>query len=204
MHIRLWGVSPQFVLGCRWYALLLTCSVNIRLALCGAWSGALDVTGWRSGDLQLKSADGVASWKAAGSVAFHWSSLGGACCSVKPDEARELIRLVPTQVFADLLLSMVTLRLTERATWTRELNVLTCLSHLANWTDPRRLVNCFEADPSVDTVRNNTWIVATVGYHGNPLYRAVAWMPICISVTSVAKLPTCGRLPQGYWWERDH
>jgi hypothetical protein len=34
---------------------------------------------------------------------------------VKPDEARELIRLVPTKVFADLLLSLVTLRLTERA-----------------------------------------------------------------------------------------
>jgi hypothetical protein len=33
---------------------------------------------------------------------------------VKPDEARELIWLVATEVFADLLLLLVTLRLTER------------------------------------------------------------------------------------------
>jgi hypothetical protein len=37
---------------------------------------------------------------------------------VKPDEARELIQLVSTKVFADLLLSLVTLQLTERATQT--------------------------------------------------------------------------------------
>jgi hypothetical protein len=44
-----------------------------------------------AGRLQLKSADGVATWKTAGSVALLWSSFDGACCSVKPDEARELI-----------------------------------------------------------------------------------------------------------------
>jgi hypothetical protein len=54
---------------------------------------------------------------------------------VKPDEARELIYLVPTKVFADLLLSLVTLRLTERATRTAllELYVLICLRHLRYW-----------------------------------------------------------------------
>jgi hypothetical protein len=41
---------------------------------------------------------------------------------------------------------------------------------------------CLEADPSVDTARNNTWIVVIAGYHGNPVYRAVAWIPICVSV----------------------
>jgi hypothetical protein len=74
----------------------------------------------------------------------------------------------------------------------------------ANWseascwlTDPRRLVNCLKrlsvylssclvVHPSVDTTRNNTWIVAIVGYHGNPVYRTVTWIPICIIVTSVA------------------
>jgi hypothetical protein len=40
---------------------------------------------------------------------------------MKPDEARELIWLVATKVLADLLLSLVTLRLTERALQTREL-----------------------------------------------------------------------------------
>jgi hypothetical protein len=65
------GVPSQLILGCRWYAVLLTRSVNTQLALCGA----LDVTGRRliavAGRLQLKSADGVASWKTAGSVALH-------------------------------------------------------------------------------------------------------------------------------------
>jgi hypothetical protein len=39
----MWGVFPQLMLGCRWYSLLLTRSVNKQLALCGA----LDVTGRR-------------------------------------------------------------------------------------------------------------------------------------------------------------
>jgi hypothetical protein len=30
------GISPQLILGCRWYAPLLTRSVNTQLALCGA------------------------------------------------------------------------------------------------------------------------------------------------------------------------
>jgi hypothetical protein len=33
---------------------------------------------------------------------------------------------------------------------------------LTDWTDPRRLVNCLEADPSVNTARNNSYIVAIV------------------------------------------
>jgi hypothetical protein len=126
--LNLCWVSPQLIRGCRWYALLLTRSVNTQLSLCGAWGGALDITGRRliamAGPLVVKSADCVAASKAAGSVlAFHWGSLVGACCSVKPDEARELIWLVPTKVFADLLLSLVTLRLTERATWIQRANL---------------------------------------------------------------------------------
>jgi hypothetical protein len=138
---------------CRWYALLLARSINTQFALCEAWRGALDVTGRRfiamAGRLQLKSADGVAARKTAGSIALHWGSLDGACGSVKPDEARELIWLVPTKVFADLLLSLVSLRLTER--------------------DARTA----------------------------PVYRAVTWIPICVSVTWSPKLSSCGRFP----WE---
>jgi hypothetical protein len=52
---RVGAVSPQLILGCRWYALLLAGSVNTQLALCGAGSGALGVTGRRliamAGDL---------------------------------------------------------------------------------------------------------------------------------------------------------
>jgi hypothetical protein len=60
--------------------------------------------------------------------AIQWSLM-------KPES--EFIRLVPTKVFADLLLLLVALRLTERAMRTAllELNVLTGSSHLANWTE---------------------------------------------------------------------
>jgi hypothetical protein len=42
-----------------------------------------------------------------------------------------------------------------------------------------------EADPSVYTASNNSCIAAIIGYHGNSVYRAVAWIPICLTVTSV-------------------
>jgi hypothetical protein len=57
-----------------------------------------------------------------GVLALHWCLLDGACCSVKPYEARELIWLVPTKVFADLFLSLVTFRLPERTAQTPELH----------------------------------------------------------------------------------
>jgi hypothetical protein len=66
-----------------------------------------------------------------------------------------------------------------------------------NWTELRCLLNCLEVDPSVNTARNNSCIVAIVRHHGNPVYRAVAWIPICVSVTWSPVLPTCERFP----WE---
>jgi ABC-type uncharacterized transport system permease subunit len=39
--------------------------------------------------------------------------------------------------------------------------------------------------------------VAFDGYHGNPLYRAVTWIPICVSFIWSPVFPTCGRFP----WE---
>jgi hypothetical protein len=47
-------------------------------------------------------------------LALHLGSLDGMCCSVKTDEGRGLMWLVPTKDFADLLLSLVTFRLPER------------------------------------------------------------------------------------------
>jgi hypothetical protein len=98
----------------------------------------LDVTGRRLVAIATRLVVEV-GWRrccleTAGSVALHWGSLGEACCSVKPDEAGELIWLVPTKVFADLLLSVVTLRRTERATRTALLVmcVLTGPRHLAD------------------------------------------------------------------------
>jgi hypothetical protein len=61
-----------------------------------------------------------------------------------------------------------------------------CFRLKCSFEDPRRLVNCLEADPSENTARNNTCFVVIVGYQGNSVYRAVAWIPICVSVTSVA------------------
>jgi hypothetical protein len=49
-----------------------------------------------------------------GVLALHWGMLF--------NEARELIWLVPTKVFANLLLSLVTLRLPECAARTPELH----------------------------------------------------------------------------------
>jgi hypothetical protein len=117
----------------------LTRSVNTQLALCEVWGGALDVTGRRlvavAGRLVVEVGWRRCCLETAGSVlALHWGSLGQACCSVKPDEAGELIWLVPIKAFADLLLSVVTLRLTERATQTALLvmYVLTGPRHLAD------------------------------------------------------------------------
>jgi hypothetical protein len=166
------GFPTQLILGCRWYALLLTRSVNTQFTLCGA----LGVTGWLRWP-------GECSWSRLTALLLGrllgvlFLTEAGACCSVKPDEARELIRLVPTKVFADLLLLLFTLRLTERATRTAgivSVNRPEASSLLADWTELRRLLNCLEADPSVNTARNNSCIVAIAGHHGNPVYRAVA------------------------------
>jgi hypothetical protein len=81
------------------------------------------------------------------------------------------------------------MRLTKRATRTAllEMYELTGPSHLADWSVFYvYLCWCPEADPGVDTARNSSCIVAIVGYHGNSVYRAVAWIPICVTVTSVA------------------
>jgi hypothetical protein len=59
------ALGPQLILGCRWYAPLLTRSVNTRLALAELEVELLDVTGLRlvaeaAGDLWSKSAVGAA------------------------------------------------------------------------------------------------------------------------------------------------
>jgi hypothetical protein len=116
---------------------------------------------------------------------------------VKPDEARELIWLVPTKVFADLLLLLVTLRLTERATRTAllELYVLIGLRHLRYWL--AELVSLTALRRTQVKTLLATIHFAFVGCHGNPVYRAVTWIPICISLIWSPVFPTCGRIP----WE---
>jgi hypothetical protein len=119
---------------------------------------------------------------------------------VKSDEARELIWLVPTKVFADLLHSLVTLRLTERATRTAllELYVLIGLMHLRYWLAE---LNCVVSLTALRRTQVKTLLAtihaAFVGCHGNPVYRAVTWIPIWVSVTWSPVFPTCGRFP----WE---
>jgi hypothetical protein len=78
-----------------------------------------------AGRLQVKSADGVAARKTAGSGAPSMRrAIQGS--PMKPES--ELIRLVPTKVFADLLLLLLTLRLIERVVRTRELHCWKCTS----------------------------------------------------------------------------
>jgi hypothetical protein len=159
---------------------------------------------WWPGDLWLKSADGIAARMTAGSVALHWGSIDGACCSVKLDEAGEWVDPAGSHLSlsrpAPVAGYIVTYRTCCANTRTAllELYVLIGLRHLDNslyWTELSRLVNCLEANPIVNTA-HNTQIVVIVGYIGNPLYRAVAWIPICISITWSSKFLTCGRLPQ--------
>jgi hypothetical protein len=176
----LWGSAFNHkLLDCRWYALLLTRTVNTPLALCEAWGEALAVTGRlliaMAGRLQSKSADGVVVRKTAGSAC----SRGRACECNLMNSARELIWLVPTWAFADLLLSLVTLRTAERTAWTPELVLLTEASF-------RIALLMSRGGPNVDTVRNNSCIVAILGYHENSVSLAVAWIPSCV---------TCQRFP---------
>jgi hypothetical protein len=177
-------------------------SVNTQLALCWApwcyWS-AVDCdgratcnwSGWRRCCLEdcweccssLRLArSGVRFSEARWSQRVSWSgwfplksSLTSSCCWLNCDlqnVPREHAKCTPGNVRANQ---------SEASCW------LTGRSWL------RRLLNCLEADPSENTARNSTRIVAIVGYHGNPLYRAVAWIPICISVIWSSKFLTCGR-----------
>jgi hypothetical protein len=60
-----------------------------------------------------------------------------------------------------------------------ELNMLTEASSMYSSVD------VLKRDPSEDTARNSSCIVAIVGYHENSVYRAVVWIRICVTVTSV-------------------
>jgi hypothetical protein len=106
----------------------------------------------------------------------------GGCCSVKPDETREFIWLVPTKDFADLLLSLVSLRLTERAARTRSLH---CWNVRANGSETswllKRLLRVFLllscCEPNIETAFNHSCAITIVGYHGDPVYQVVASIP---------------------------
>jgi hypothetical protein len=107
-----WGV-PTIKVHCRWYALLLTRSVNTQLALCEAWGGAL----WCYWSAVGCDGPATCSWSRLTALllgdCWEWacSSLRLAWGGVLFSEARWSQRV-------DLLLSVVTLRLTERATRT--------------------------------------------------------------------------------------
>jgi hypothetical protein len=190
---RCGGVTTQLILGCGWYALLLARTVITQFALCEAWIGALDVTGRRliamAGRLVVEVGWRCRCLEDCWECCSSLSSLDGACCSVKHDEARDLggshLSFRQPAPIAGYIATYRTCYVSTR-TALLGLFMLTGPRHLRNWinwTDLLRLLNCLEADPSVNTARNNTRIVAIVGYHGNAVYRAVTWIPICVSVT---------------------
>jgi hypothetical protein len=86
--------------------------------------------GHRSAASRLRHLVEVGWWRCClenvGSVALHWGSHDGTCCSVEPDGAGGLIWPIPTKVFADLFLLVDTLWLAERAARTRELHCWRC------------------------------------------------------------------------------
>jgi hypothetical protein len=63
--------------------------VELLMLLVGCWLP------W-PGDYSWRWLTALLLERLLGVLALHWSSLNGAFCSVKPDEARELICLVPT------------------------------------------------------------------------------------------------------------
>jgi hypothetical protein len=75
----------------------------------------------------------------------------------------------------------------------------------ANWSEASSLLigelNCVFSVTAFRWTQVKTLLatihVAFVGCHGNPVYRAVTWIPICVSVTWSPVFPTCGRFP----WE---
>jgi hypothetical protein len=114
--INLWGCCPLWFWGSASNHLHnAEFEVELLMLLVGCWLR------W-PGDCGRSRLTTLLLERLLGVFAFHWSSLDGACCSVKHDEARNLIWLVPTEVFADLLLSLVTLRLPERTARTLELH----------------------------------------------------------------------------------
>jgi hypothetical protein len=123
---------------------------------------------------------------------------------VKPDEAREWVDPTGSHCLrrpapiAGYIASYRTCRANTR-TSLLELYVLTGSSHLDNWSSRLAVYLCFclELDPSVDTARNNSCIVAIVGYHGNSVYRAVAWIPICVPIEDSHKWTESQQLVRG-------
>jgi hypothetical protein len=47
----------------------------------------------------------------------------------------------------------------------------------------------------METARNNPSVITIVGYHGNSVYRAVASIPVWVTVTWLPKFVICGRFP---------
>jgi hypothetical protein len=78
-----------------------------------------------------------------------------------------------------------------------EMYVLTGPRHLAEWlTELICVVSLIALRQTQMKTMLATIHVAIVGCHGNPVYRAVAWIPICISVAWSSKFLTCGRFPR--------
>jgi hypothetical protein len=156
------AVSPQLMFVCRWYALLLARSVNTQLALCEAWSGALDVTGrllmrW-PGDcsssrlmaLLLGTLLGMLLFTEARSMgrAVQWSPM-------KPESWSGWfwLKSSPTCSYCWLLwhLQNVPREHAICTAGTVRANRSEASSLLAGWTELRLLRNCLQADPSENT-----------------------------------------------------
>jgi hypothetical protein len=115
-----------------------------------------------------------------GVLVLHWGSLDGPAVQwslMKPNN--ELIRQVPTTVFADLLLSLVTVRLTERATRTAllEMYLLTGSRHLVDChvlcvcfsvlcCPEEKSGTCFSADCQEDTCFGRSFTTVSWRYRG--------------------------------------
>jgi hypothetical protein len=160
------GFPSQLMFGCRLHALLLTRSVNIQLALCGALgvtgrrlvavAGRLVVeVGWRRCCLE-DCRECCSSLRLSMGRAVHWSPM-------KPESWSSWFPL-------------------------KSLPTFSCRCYIATY----------------GTCRANTrkhcsqqYMLRLLVTMESPVYRAVARIPICVSVTWSPVFPTCGRFP----WE---
>jgi hypothetical protein len=121
------------------------------------------VSGWLRwpGDCSLSRLMALLLGRLLGVLLFTEARTMGRAVQWGPMKPESWSRWFPLP-FADLLLLLVTLRLTERATraaGTVRVNWSEASSLQADWTELRRLLNWLEADPSENTARNNTCCV---------------------------------------------
>jgi hypothetical protein len=196
---------PQLILGCRWYALLLARSCKYTTCIMRSswcyWSAVGCDSRFTVVEVCWRRCCLEDCWECCSSLRLaRW----GCAVQWSPMEPESWSGWFPLKFSTTCSYRWLHCDLqnvprehpnctagTVRVIWSEVSWILT------DWAELRCLLNCLEPYPIVNTALNNSCIVAVVRHHENPVYRAVAWIPICVSVTWLSKFLICGRFP----WE---